>query len=150
MTEVSLADIAMADAAIACWEAKNTITFSGGQSPRSLSPTPTATRPQVRIRRGCRSSATPAHPEYPSSHSTVSGASSVVLATFLGERKHFTVDNDLLIGVTRSFRSFSESLDEVRNARIFAGIHFRSACDDGQATIKVANWVLDHALLPVQ
>jgi hypothetical protein len=68
----------------------------------------------------------------------------------LDERKHFTVDNDLLIGVTRSFRSFSESLDEVRNARIFAGIHFRSACNDGQATIKVANWVLDHALLPVQ
>ena len=55
-----------------------------------------------------------------------------VLASFYGERKHFTVDNDLLIGVTRSFRSFSESLDEVKNARIFAGIHFRSACDDGQ------------------
>jgi hypothetical protein len=60
------------------------------------------------------------------------------------------MDNDLLIGVTRSFRSFSEALDEVKNARVFAGIHFRSACSDGQATgIQVANWVLDHALLPV-
>ena len=64
--------------------------------------------------------ATPAHREYPSGHSTVSGAAAGVLASFFGERKHFTVDNDLLIGVTRSFRSFSESLDEVRNARIFA------------------------------
>jgi hypothetical protein len=74
-----------------------------------------------------------------------------VLASFFGERERFTLDNDLLIGVTRSFRSFSESLDEVKNARIFAGIHFRSACDDGQAIgTQVANWVLDHALLPVQ
>jgi hypothetical protein len=95
--------------------------------------------------------ATPAHPEYPSGHSTVSGAAARVLASFFGERERFTLDNDLLIGVTRSFRSFSESLDEVKNARIFAGIHFRSACDDGQAIgTQVANWVLDHALLPVQ
>jgi hypothetical protein len=43
-----------------------------------------------------------------------------------------------------------QALDEVKNARIFAGIHFRSACDDGQTTeIQVANWVLDNALLPV-
>ena len=73
-----------------------------------------------------------------------------MLASFFGERRHFTIDNDLLIGVTRSFRSFSEALDEVKNARVFAGIHFRSECDDGQSVgNQVANWVLDHALLPV-
>jgi len=95
--------------------------------------------------------ATPNHPEYPSGHSTVSGAAAVVLASFFGETKHFTVDNDLLIGVTRSFKGFSEALDEVRNARVFAGIHFRSACDDGQAKgTQVANWVLDHSLLPAR
>jgi|HubBroStandDraft_5_1064220.scaffolds.fasta_scaffold589155_1 hypothetical protein len=33
-----------------------------------------------------------------------------------------------------SFSSFSQALDEVKNARVFAGIHFGSACDDGQAT----------------
>jgi hypothetical protein len=83
--------------------------------------------------------ATPAHPEYPSGHSTVSGAAAMVLASFLGEKRHFTMDNDLLIGVTRSFRSFSQALDEVKNARIFAGIHFRSACDDGQTTSSKMN-----------
>ena len=33
-----------------------------------------------------------------------------------------------------SFSSFSQALDEVKNIRVFAGIHFGSACDDGQAT----------------
>jgi hypothetical protein len=36
--------------------------------------------------------------------------------------------------VPPSFSSFSQALDEVKNARVFAGIHFGSACDDGQAT----------------
>jgi hypothetical protein len=40
---------------------------------------------------------------------------------FFAEETCFTMDNDLLIGVTRSFRSFSQALDEVKNARIFAG-----------------------------
>jgi hypothetical protein len=54
-----------------------------------------------------------------------------------------------MIGVARSFRSFSEALEEVKNARIDAGIHFRSACDDGQANGRaVANYVLEHALQP--
>jgi membrane-associated phospholipid phosphatase len=93
--------------------------------------------------------ATPAHPEYPSGHSTVSGAAAVVLANFFGEKTHFTIDNDLLIGLTRSYRSFTQALDEVKNARIFAGIHFRFSCDDGtEVGGKVGNWVLEHALLP--
>ena len=93
--------------------------------------------------------ATPPHPEYPSGHSTVSGAAAVVLATFFGENKHFTVDNDLLIGVTRSYHSFTQALNEVKNARIYAGIHFRFACDDGQVIgDQVGHYVLEHALLP--
>jgi hypothetical protein len=146
---LALLDLAMADAGIACWEAKYHYVFwrpitaipladTDGNAATSADP---SWAPLF---------ATPAHPEYPSGHSTVSGAAAVVLASFFGEKKHFTMDNDLLIGVTRSFQSFTQALDEVKNARIFAGIHFRSACDDGQATgIQVANWVLDNALLPV-
>jgi membrane-associated phospholipid phosphatase len=146
---LALLDIAMADAGIACWEAKyhyvfwrpvTAIPLADADGNPATSPDP-SWMPLF---------ATPAHPEYPSGHSTVSGAGAVVLAHFFGEQKHFTMDNDLLIGVTRSFKSFSEALDEVRNARIFAGIHFRSACDDGQAIgMQVADWVLDHSLLPV-
>jgi|KBSMisStandDraft_5_1062788.scaffolds.fasta_scaffold29024_4 hypothetical protein len=147
---LALVDIAMADAAIACWEAKYYYVFWRPVTAIPLADTD-GNSATISDPAWMPLFATPAHPEYPSGHSTVSGAAARVLASFFGERERFTLDNDLLIGVTRSFRSFSESLDEVKNARIFAGIHFRSACDDGQAIgTQVANWVLDHALLPVQ
>jgi membrane-associated phospholipid phosphatase len=146
---LALLDLAMADAAIACWEAKYHYVFW-----RPVTAIPLADTDGNPATMADPSwmplFATPNHPEYPSGHSTVSGAAAVVLASFFGEKRHFTMDNDLLIGVTRSFRSFTQALDEVKNARIFAGIHFRSACDDGQTTgILVADWVLDNALLPV-
>ena len=146
---LALLDLAMADAAIACWEAKYHYVFWRPVTAIPLADTDEnpATSPDPNW---APLFATPPHPEYPSGHSTVSGAAAVVLASFFGEKRHFTMDNDLLIGVTRSFGSFSQALDEVKNARIFAGIHFRSACDDGQTTgIQVANWVLDNALLSV-
>ena len=94
--------------------------------------------------------ATPAHPEYPSGHSCISGAAGAVLANRFGERTRFAVESDLMPGVARSFRSFSSALEEVKNARIFAGIHFRSATDDGQKVgASVAEYVLDHAVQPV-
>jgi membrane-associated phospholipid phosphatase len=147
---LALLDLAMADAAIACWEAKYYYVFRrpGTAIPLADTDGNPATSPDPSW---MPLFATPNHPEYPSGHSTVSGAAAVVLASFFGEMKHFTMDRDLLIGVTRSFSSFSQALTEVKNARVFAGIHFRSACDDGQATgIQVGNWVLDHALLPGQ
>ena len=145
---LALLDLAMADAAIACWEAKYHYVSWRPVTAIPLADTdgnPATTADPLWM----PLFATPNHPEYPSGHSTVSGAAAVVLASFFGEKRHFTMDNDLLIGVTRSYRSFSQALDEVKNARIFAGIHFRSACDDGQATgTQVASYVLDHALLP--
>ena len=74
---------------------------------------------------------TPAHPEYPSGHSCLSGAAAAVLADEFGERVRFNVESDTMLGVVRSFRSVSAALEEVKNARIFAGIHFRTACDIG-------------------
>jgi len=146
---LALLDIAMADAAIACWEAKY---YYVSWRPVTAIPLADVDDNPATIADPLWMPvfATPNHPEYPSGHSTVSGAAAVVLASFFGEKRHFTMNNDLLIGVTRSFRSFSQALDEVKNARIFAGIHFRSACEDGQTTgIQVANYVLDNALLRV-
>ena len=95
--------------------------------------------------------ATPAHPEYPSGHSCVSAAAGAVLANRFGERTRFSVESDQMLGVVRSFKSFSSALDEVKNARIFAGIHFRSATDDGQRLgAAVAEYVLDHSAQPLR
>jgi hypothetical protein len=72
------------------------------------------------------------------------------MAAYFGDNTPISVTSDGMPGVTRSFPSFSAALEEVKNARIFGGIHFRSACEDGQALgIKVADYIITHALLPV-
>jgi hypothetical protein len=71
-----------------------------------------------------------------------------VLADRFGDRTPFTADSDTMLGVTRSFRSFSSALDEVKDARIFAGIHFQAATEDGAELGKsVAPYVLDNVAL---
>jgi hypothetical protein len=55
-----------------------------------------------------------------------------------------------MIGVTRSFPNFSSALEEIKNARVFAGIHFRTACNDGTALGgSVADYVLENKFQPV-
>jgi hypothetical protein len=45
------------------------------------------------------------------------------------------------------YRPVSDS--EVKNARVFGGIHFRTACNDGTALgSAVGEYILRHALLP--
>lgn len=46
--------------------------------------------------------------------------------------------------------SFSAALDEVKDARVFGGIHFRTACRVGQALGEsVGEYVLKHSLRPL-
>jgi hypothetical protein len=56
------------------------------------------------------------------------------------------VDSDVMLGVVRSFPNFAAALAEINNARVYGGIHFRTAVDDGQATgTAVARYVLKNA-----
>jgi hypothetical protein len=136
---LALVNVAMADAAIACWDAKYDYVFWRPVTAIGLED-PTWVPLLV----------TPNHPEYPSGHSTVSSAAADVLRDYFGEHTAFSVTSDVMLGVVRSFANFSSALDEIKDARIFGGIHFRSACDDGQATgSAVGDYVLAHAALPV-
>jgi hypothetical protein len=76
---------------------------------------------------------TPALPDYPSTHSVAGGAASAVLARFFGSDKvAFTMTSGPpFAGITRSFSSFSQAAQENADSRVYAGIHFRSACQDG-------------------
>lgn len=77
---------------------------------------------------------TPAVSEYPSTQSTFSGAAAAVLASLLGDRTSFTFTSGKPFdGITRSFTSFSQAARESADSRVYAGIHFRSACEDGLA-----------------
>ena len=75
---------------------------------------------------------TPPHPEYPSAHAAFSGAAEVVLRAWLGgDEVEVSVTNPPLSGLTRTYRRLSQISEEVENARVWGGIHFRSADRDG-------------------
>jgi hypothetical protein len=75
---------------------------------------------------------TPPHPDYPSAHAVFSGAAEAVLRGFFGgDAVDVSVTAPGPFGVTRTYRTFSELSEEVDNARVWGGIHFRSADVDG-------------------
>jgi hypothetical protein len=150
-------NVTMADAAIVCWNAKYTYDFwrpitaitttlddenedtaSEADWLPLLTVTPSGALSVV---------STPPHPEYPSGHSTVSGSAAVILAAYFGDATSFTIDTETLPGVLHSFSSFSDAVSEIHDARVFGGIHFRSACRDGSAAGEaVAKYILEHAM----
>jgi hypothetical protein len=77
---------------------------------------------------------TPPHPEYPSAHAAFSGAAEAVLRAFFAtDAMSFSVTHPPVFGMTRTYTRFSEMSEEVDNARVWGGMHFRSADRDGSA-----------------
>ena len=146
---LALLDTAMADAAIACWDAKYNFVFWRPVTAIQLADTDGNSDTSVDLN-WTPLLTTPNHPEYPSGHSTVSGAAATVLGDYFGHTTSFSIESDVMVGVVRSFPNFDAALAEIKDARIFGGIHFRSACDDGQTIgIEVAQYVMDHAFQPL-
>ena len=73
----------------------------------------------------------PPIPEYPSAAAIVSAAAAEVLMRNLGDRHSFETVSTTLPGVRRQFRSFSQAARETRMSRIYGGIHFLRAVEDG-------------------
>ena len=75
---------------------------------------------------------TPPFPEYPSGHSTVSGAAGAVLTAFFGDNFAFDDSTGSRDGRSaRSFASFNAAADEAALSRLLGGIHFRAAIENG-------------------
>jgi hypothetical protein len=75
---------------------------------------------------------TPPFPEYPSGHSTQSGAAAVVLTRVFGENYAFTDATHEADGlIPRKFSSFWDAAEEAGISRLYGGIHFRSAIKYG-------------------
>ena len=70
---------------------------------------------------------TPPQPDYPSAHTMGSGAAEAVLVAAFGDRVGVSVTHPPLFGVTRTYGSFSQIAQEVDDARVWGGIHFRTA-----------------------
>ena len=75
---------------------------------------------------------TPPFPEYPSGHSTVSGAMDAVLTAFFGDNYPFEDHTGSPDGRNpRSYGSFHEAAEEAGISRLYGGIHFNAAIVDG-------------------
>jgi hypothetical protein len=75
---------------------------------------------------------TPPFPEYPSGHSTQSGAAAEVLTSAFGESYAFEDATHTADGLpARSYRSFRAAAEEAAISRLYGGIHFRAAIERG-------------------
>ena len=75
---------------------------------------------------------TPPFPEYTSGHSVVSGAASVILTDLFGDNIAFDDDTELPYDLPiRSYRSFNHAAEEAAISRMYGGIHYRKAIDEG-------------------
>jgi len=142
---------ASADAIIACWDSKYTYNFwrpvtairAGGTDGNPN------TEPDVNW---IAQVVTPNHPEYPAAHGCFSGSSTQTLQFFFGtDNFNFTIDSKIagLINPVRSYNSFSKALDEVRDARVYGGMHYRNSAQKGAILgQQVSRFVTAHFFRP--
>jgi membrane-associated phospholipid phosphatase len=139
----ALLNIATADAAICAWDAKYTFNFWRPVTAIAFA------EPELNWTSFI---VTPPFPDYTSGHSTFSGAAATVLPLFFEtEDLPFTTGSDFLPGVFRSFATCLDAAEEAAVSRIYGGIHFRFASDDGlQAGISIGEWTFTNYLQPRQ
>ena len=148
----ALADTALADAQIACWDSKYFYNFwrpitairLGDQDGNPATVVDPNWQPLIN---------TPNFPEYPSGHNSVSGAVSHVLSLFFGTDEltfQMTTTNPHTVQKTRTFTRFSQAEDEVIVARVYVGIHYRTSDRVARTQgIQVADWVFKNFFRPI-
>ena len=144
--------LAAADASIACWDAKYAYDFwrpqaaiaRGDEDGNDATSGDPAWRPLV---------PTPPHPDYASGHTANSGAMAFTLALLFGDAPGFVIEatSSTNPGFVRRWFTFSEGVKEVIDARVYSGIHFRTADEVGALMGgKVAWFVVSRALRPLK
>jgi hypothetical protein len=140
--------LAASDAGVACWDAKYVYNFwrpttairnaDSDDNDHTLSDpawTPLFTTPQ--------------HPEYVSGHATNSSAMATVLITLFGDDPGVPIVATSPTNPTfpRVWPTFSDGIEEVIDARIYSGFHFRTSMERGSTLgRKVARFVINHEL----
>ena len=128
--------IALFDAFISCWDEKW----------RSL-----VVRPETLINQYINEEwvpllQTPPFPEYTSGHSVISRAAAVTLTDIFGEDFSFDDTTEVEYGLpVRSFKSFKHASEEAAISRLYGGIHYMMAIDEGvEQGQKVGEHIVSH------
>jgi hypothetical protein len=96
--------------------------------------------------------ATPMHPEYPCAHCIQSGAGAGVIEAVLGsqEMPEVTMTSTTAPGVTHRWTSTAAFAEEVANARIWAGFHYRFSTRVGtEMGRKIGTYVVETVMQPI-
>jgi hypothetical protein len=123
VTAQTLVGITIHDAFISCWDEK----FRSNRI-----------RPETYINRYINIKwqpllQTPPFPEYTSGHSVVSTAVAEVLTYLLGDKFTFTDNSEDMFEIpARTFTSFRQAAAEAAVSRLYGGIHYRDAIENGQ------------------
>lgn len=119
--------IAVADSFITCWHTKYLYNMPRPISYIQKVIDPTWNTPDV-----VDPVVTPPFPEYTSGHSVQSAATATVLADLFGEAYAFTDQTHARLGYApRSYASFQAAAQEAAISRLYGGIHYRSAIENG-------------------
>ncbi len=126
-----LLNTAMADSAVACWDAK--YTYDAWRPITAIRMADTAQNTETTADPGWEPLLnTPNHPEYVSGHSAFSGAAGRILSAFFGTGEiAFEVGSDTLPEEVRKFERVDDCVRECSLSRVYGGIHFRFSCEDG-------------------
>ena len=141
----ALMNMAGADAYFACWQLKRKFEFW---------------RPVTAIREAAKGAdaswepllVTPPHQDYPSGHNVNSGAMAQALRRLIGrDDVAFSANLPLPpLSLPRSWKSISEGERDVMGARIWAGIHFRSADEHGlEYGHAIGDYAVDNVMRPL-
>ncbi len=133
-----MTNMAMADAFTSCWGLKYRVLLLRPETyiQEYISP---RWRPYI---------TTPMFPEYPSGHSVVSGAAAEMLTTLFGQVAFTDTAKEQFGMAPRSFTSFDAAAQEAAISRLYGGIHYRVAIENGVDMGEcVANHLLDRIVM---
>jgi hypothetical protein len=138
----AMADLAGADGAIACWNDKYYYRFWRPITAIRLADTDGNPATEMEPN-WVPLFTTPPFPEHPAGHTCISGAVVRTLQDFFGTDKVSFGTFSSFSGTSRSFERFSQAIKEIINARVWAGIHFRTADVQGAVMGKKIAHVLE-------
>jgi hypothetical protein len=95
---------------------------------------------------------TPMHPEYPCAHCILSGSVAGVVKTALGtsDIPEIAITSRTAPGVTHRWTSMTAFAEEIANARIWAGFHYRFSTRVGTSMgLQIGDYVVKNVMQPV-
>ncbi|WP_199733394.1 vanadium-dependent haloperoxidase [Micromonospora sp. BL4] len=126
----AMTDLIVADSGVACFSQKDF--WSYWRPVTAIHLADTDGNPRTTADPGWQSFlVTPPFPEYPSGHACGTGARMSLYQHFFGRDDITFSGSSVDSGTTRQFTSFSQALNELIGARVWGGVHFRTADVEG-------------------